>query len=62
MKVIGTKLPSLLKDILCDLIGSLFYAMGIYTFAKPRISLPGEFPDWRLSLIIFGNFLSALHH
>ena len=50
MKVIGTKLPSLLKDILCDLIGSLFYAMGIYTFAKTANFSPGGISG--LALII----------
>lgn len=50
LKVIGTKLPSLLKDILCDLIGSLFYAMGIYTFAKTANFSPGGISG--LALII----------
>ena len=28
-------------DLLCDLIGSLLYAMGIYTFAKMADFAPG---------------------
>lgn len=37
----GKALRSLAADLLCDLIGGLFYAMGVYTFAKMANFAPG---------------------
>ncbi|MFQ8689168.1 MAG: hypothetical protein ACLR9K_04750 [Blautia sp.] len=42
-----TTMKNTLMDLLCDVVGSVFYSLGIYTFAKWRTLPPEVSPDWR---------------
>ena len=46
-------------DLLVDLIAGIFYALGIYTFAKPANFAPGGLSG--LALIAHHLWLSLIH-
>ena len=56
MKLTREKMSKLAIDLLCDVIGSILFALGIYTFAKAAAFAPGGISG--LALVI--NYLTGL--
>ncbi|MEG1447335.1 MAG: YitT family protein [Ruthenibacterium sp.] len=56
MKITREKLKNIAVDLLCDIIGSILFALGIYTFAKASAFAPGGISG--LALVI--NYLTGL--
>ncbi len=50
----------LVLDISYDIVGSVLYALGIYTFAKTADFAPGGLSGLGLIMMIYGDFRLVL--